>query len=70
MTACVSWSLLDVQDRAWSKRFDTEGLGSKVELDYGVSVFFESDGGSFANPDDYNCEIGYRVQGKNQLYAE
>src|SRR6266540_4173640 len=29
-----------------SKRFYTEGLGWKVQRDYGISVFFEPDGGS------------------------
>jgi catechol 2,3-dioxygenase-like lactoylglutathione lyase family enzyme len=46
MKAHVSSILLGVQDLDRSKRFYTEGLGWKVERDYRVSVFFESDGGS------------------------
>src|SRR5262245_22505089 len=46
MKAHVSSILLGVEDMDRSKRFYTEGLGWKVERDYGVSVFFGSDGGS------------------------
>ncbi|GIJ21195.1 VOC family protein [Micromonospora lutea] len=46
MKANVSSILLGVRDLARSKQFYTEGLGWKVKNDYGVSVFFESDGGS------------------------
>jgi uncharacterized protein len=46
MKAHVSSILLGVQDLERSKRFYTEGLGWKVKHNYGVSVFFESDGGS------------------------
>jgi catechol 2,3-dioxygenase-like lactoylglutathione lyase family enzyme len=46
MKAHVSSILLGVQDMERSKRFYKEGLGWKVQQDYGVSVFFESDGGS------------------------
>src|SRR6266487_101034 len=46
MKAHVSSILLGVQDMDWSKRFYTEGLGWNVERDYGVSVFFGSDGAS------------------------
>jgi len=45
MKAHVSSILLGVQDMERSKKFYTEGLGWKVERDWGVSVFFESDGG-------------------------
>jgi hypothetical protein len=46
MNAHVSSILLGVRDMDRSKAFYTEGLGWKVQNDYGVSVFFESDGGS------------------------
>jgi uncharacterized protein len=46
MKAHVSSILLGVRDMEASKRFYGEGLGWKVQQDYGVSVFFESDGGS------------------------
>jgi predicted lactoylglutathione lyase len=46
MKAHVSSILLGVQDLGRSKQFYTEGLGWKIKDDYGVSVFFESDGGS------------------------
>ncbi|WP_165984315.1 VOC family protein [Streptomyces sp. YIM 98790] len=46
MKAHVSSLLLGVRDMERSKRFYTEGLGWKVRQDYGVSVFFEPDGGS------------------------
>jgi catechol 2,3-dioxygenase-like lactoylglutathione lyase family enzyme len=44
--AHVSSILLAVRDMDRSKQFYTEGLGWKIKDDYGVSVFFESDGGS------------------------
>ena len=46
MKAHVSSILLGVKDMDRSKRFYTEGLGWKVQNDYDISVFFESDGGS------------------------
>ncbi|MEU8414333.1 VOC family protein [Amycolatopsis japonica] len=46
MKAHVSSILLGVKDLATSKAFYTEGLGWKIKDDYGVSVFFEPDGGS------------------------
>ena len=46
MKAHVSSILLGVQDLSRSKQFYTDGLGWKIKDDYGVSVFFESDGGS------------------------
>ncbi|HEX5994646.1 MAG TPA: VOC family protein [Jiangellales bacterium] len=46
MKAHVSSILLGVRDLDRSKRFYTEGLGWRVKHNYGVSVFFESDGGS------------------------
>ncbi|WP_141581688.1 VOC family protein [Actinomadura sp. WMMA1423] len=46
MKAHVSSILLGVQDMDRSKKFYTEGLGWKIQNDFGVSVFFESDGAS------------------------
>jgi predicted enzyme related to lactoylglutathione lyase len=46
MKAHVSSILLGVQDMERAKRFYTEGLGWTIKNDYGVSVFFESDGAS------------------------
>jgi uncharacterized protein len=46
MKAHVSSILLGVEDMDRSKRFYTEDLGWEVEQDYGISVFFEPDGGS------------------------
>jgi uncharacterized protein len=46
MKAHVSSILLGVEDMDRSRRFYTEGLGWEVKQDYGVSVFFEPDGGS------------------------
>ena len=46
MNAHVSSILLGVRDMDRSKRFYTEGLGWKVQQDYGISVFFEPHGGS------------------------
>ncbi|QYC38178.1 Glyoxalase-like domain protein [Nonomuraea coxensis DSM 45129] len=46
MKAHVSSILLGVRDMEASKRFYTEGLGWKIKDDYGISVFFASDGAS------------------------
>ncbi|MFI9596528.1 VOC family protein [Nonomuraea sp. NPDC052265] len=46
MKAHVSSILLAVEDMDRAKRFYTEGLGWKIQNDYGISVFFESDGAS------------------------
>ncbi|WP_433293595.1 VOC family protein [Pseudonocardia sp. CA-142604] len=46
MKAHVSSILVGVRDLDRSKQFYVEGLGWKVKHDYGVSVFFEQDGGS------------------------
>ncbi|MGI5273691.1 VOC family protein [Nonomuraea sp. CA-218870] len=46
MQAHVSSILLGVRDLERAKRFYAEGLGWKIKDDYGVSVFFESDGAS------------------------
>ena len=45
MNAHVSSILLGVQDMHRSKRFYTEGLGWKVQRDFGISAFFESHDG-------------------------
>jgi predicted lactoylglutathione lyase len=46
MNSHVSAILLGVKDMERSKRFYTEGLGWKIENDYGISVFFVPNGGS------------------------
>ena len=46
MNAHVSSILLGVRDMDRSKEFYMEGLGWKVQRDYGISVFFEPNGGS------------------------
>ncbi|MER5419015.1 VOC family protein [Streptosporangium roseum] len=46
MKAHVSSVLLGVRDMDRAKQFYTEGLGWKIKNDYGISVFFESDGAS------------------------
>ncbi|GGR89061.1 glyoxalase [Streptomyces aureoverticillatus] len=66
MKAHVSSILLGVQNLERSKRFYTEGLGWKVERDYGVSVFFGSDGGSlvgFYGREGLADEVGVSPEG-------
>jgi catechol 2,3-dioxygenase-like lactoylglutathione lyase family enzyme len=46
MKAHVSSILLGVRDMDRAKEFYTEGLGWKVKSNFGISVFFESDGAS------------------------
>src|SRR3989454_9160420 len=46
MNSHVSAILLGVKDMEKSKRFYTEGLGWKIQHDYGISVFFVPHGGS------------------------
>jgi catechol 2,3-dioxygenase-like lactoylglutathione lyase family enzyme len=46
MNAHVSSILLGVRDMDRSKQFYTEGLGWKVQVDYGIAVFYEPHGGS------------------------
>jgi uncharacterized protein len=46
MNAHVSSILLGVRDMDRSKEFYTEGLGWTIKNDYGISVFFEPNGGS------------------------
>jgi catechol 2,3-dioxygenase-like lactoylglutathione lyase family enzyme len=45
MNTNVSSILLGVRDMDRSKRFYSEGLGWKVQRDFGISVFFEPQGG-------------------------
>ncbi|MGW4892264.1 VOC family protein [Kitasatospora sp. NPDC004240] len=46
MKAHVSSILLGVRDMDRAKEFYTEGLGWTIQSDYGISVFFASDGAS------------------------
>lgn len=66
MKAHVSSILLGVSDMDRSKRFYAEGLGWKVERDHGVSVFFDSDGGSlvgFYGREGLAAEVGVSPEG-------
>jgi uncharacterized protein len=66
MKAHVSSILLGVGDMERSKRFYTEGLGWKVKRNYGISVFFESDGGSlvgFYGRDGLAANVGTSPEG-------
>jgi uncharacterized protein len=66
LNAHVSSILLGVRDMDRSKRFYTEGLGWKVEHDYGVSVFFVSHGGSlvgFYGRDGLAANVGMSPEG-------
>jgi catechol 2,3-dioxygenase-like lactoylglutathione lyase family enzyme len=66
MKAHVSSILLGVQDMDRSKRFYGEGLGWQVQRDYGISVFFESDGGSivgFYGRDGLAANVGVSPEG-------
>ncbi|MEU7852903.1 VOC family protein [Nonomuraea sp. NPDC049141] len=66
MKAHVSSILLGVRDLEQSKRFYTEGLGWKVQQDYGISVFFEADGGSpvgFYGRDGLADQVGTSPEG-------
>jgi catechol 2,3-dioxygenase-like lactoylglutathione lyase family enzyme len=66
MNAHVSSILLGVRDMDRSKRFYTEGLGWKVQRDYGVSVFFEPNGGSlvgFYGRDGLAANVGVSPEG-------
>jgi hypothetical protein len=61
MKAHVSSILLGVQDMGRSKQFYTQGLGWKIQQDYGISVFFEPDGGSlvgFYGRDGLAAQVG------------
>ena len=66
MKAHVSSILLGVEDMDRSKEFYTDGLGWKVEQDYGISVFFEPDGGSlvgFYGRDGLAANVGVSPEG-------
>src|SRR5215472_7405843 len=66
MKGHVSSILLGVQDLDRSKRFYTEGLGWRVDRDYRVSVFFESDGGSlvgFYGREGLAAQVGASPEG-------
>ncbi|MEQ4205618.1 VOC family protein [Actinopolymorpha sp. B17G11] len=66
MKAHVSSILLGVQDMDRSKRFYTEGLGWEIEQDYGVSVFFGSDGRAlvgFYGREGLAAEVGANPEG-------
>ncbi|GAA4238706.1 VOC family protein [Actinomadura meridiana] len=66
MKAHVSSILLGVRDMEASKRFYTEGLGWKIKDDYGISVFFESDGASpvgFYGRDGLADQVGVSSEG-------
>ncbi|SEG24757.1 hypothetical protein SAMN05444920_102334 [Nonomuraea solani] len=66
MKAHVSSILLGVRDLDRAKRFYIEGLGWKVKDDYGVSVFFEPDGGSlvgFYGRDGLADQVGTSPEG-------
>ena len=61
MKAHVSSILLGVRDMDRAKKFYTEGLGWKVQSDFGISVFFESDGASpvgFYGRDGLAAQVG------------
>ncbi len=61
MEAHVSSILLGVRDMDRAKRFYTEGLGWKVQSDFGISVFFESKGASpvgFYGRDGLAAQVG------------
>ena len=66
MKAHVSSILLGVKDMDRSKRFYGEGLGWQVQRDYGISVFFEPDGGSivgFYGRDGLAANVGVSPEG-------
>ncbi len=66
MNAHVSSILLGVRDMDRSKRFYTEGLGWKVQRDFGVSVFFVQHGGSivgFYGRDGLAASVGASAEG-------
>ncbi|GAA1799752.1 VOC family protein [Actinomadura chokoriensis] len=66
MKAHVSSILLGVKDMDASKRFYTDGLGWKIKDDYGISVFFESDGASpvgFYGRDGLADQVGASPEG-------
>ncbi len=66
MNAHVSTILLGVRDMNRTRKFYTEGLGWKVQRDFGVSVFFEQNGGSvvgFYGRDGLAASVGLSPEG-------
>jgi catechol 2,3-dioxygenase-like lactoylglutathione lyase family enzyme len=66
MNSHVSAILLGVRDMERSKRFYTDGLGWKVQHDYGISVFFVPHGGSlvgFYGRDGLAADVGVSPEG-------
>ncbi|MEV5569324.1 VOC family protein [Spirillospora sp. NPDC052269] len=66
MKAHVSSILLGVRDMDRAKRFYTEGLGWEVQSDFGVSVFFASDGASpvgFYSREGLAAMVGTEAEG-------
>jgi uncharacterized protein len=66
MNSHVSAILLGVRDMERSKRFYTEGLGWKVQNDWGISVFFVPHGGSvvgFYGRDGLAANVGVAPEG-------
>ena len=66
MNSHVSAILLGVKDMERSKRFYTEGLGWKVQNDWGISVFFVPHGGSlvgFYGRDGLADSVGVSADG-------
>jgi uncharacterized protein len=66
MNSHVSSILLGVRDMDQSKRFYTEGLGWKVQQDFGISVFFVPHGGSivgFYGRDGLAADVGVSPDG-------
>ncbi|MFF2554275.1 VOC family protein [Nocardia sp. NPDC058058] len=66
MKAHVSSILLGVRDLDRAKQFYTEGLGWKIAKDFGISVFFESDGASpvgFYGREGLAGQVGAEAEG-------
>ena len=66
MNAYASAILLGVKDMEASKRFYTEGLGWKIQHDYGISVFFVQHGGTlvgFYGHDGLAANVGVDPNG-------
>lgn len=66
MKAHVSSILLGVEDMERSKQFYGEGLGWQVQRDYGISVFYEPDGGSIVglySRDGLAANVGVSSEG-------
>lgn len=66
MNAHVSSILLGVRDMDRSKEFYAQGLGWKVQRDYGISVFFEPHGGSLIGlygRDGLAADVGTDAEG-------